>query len=134
MFVAAGCTGVNFGDKSQSGAAATTPTADDGGADGAASATGAQGADCIVEPTSGATLCTAISTCPTVLVDHDLYPDCGFRMKAGTTSATSMILECACSGALCPVGVPTTCAQAQKLLAEQNESLVCNKIAEGRCN
>jgi hypothetical protein len=132
MLLVAGCTGVNFGDKSQSGAAAADTSKDDGGADAAPKAS--NGIDCIVEPTTGATLCTAVSTCPTVLVDHDVYPNCGFRMKAGTTTSTTMILECACNGSLCPIGVPTTCAQAQKLLGEQTEPLVCNQIADGRCN
>ena len=132
MLIVAGCTGVNFGDKSQSGAAASSATADDGGAD--SSAKTSNGIDCIVESTTGATLCTAVSTCPSVAVDHDVYPDCGFRMKPGTTTTTTMILECVCNGMLCPVGVPSTCAQASKLLSEQTEALVCNQVAEGRCN
>jgi hypothetical protein len=135
MLLALGCVGVNIGDKGQAGAPASDTGAvssDDGGADGGTKPT--NGIDCILEPTTGATLCTSVSMCPSVVVDHDVYPNCGFRMKSGTTTSTTMILECACNGALCPVGVPTTCAQAQKLLDDQTEPLVCNQIAEGRCN
>jgi hypothetical protein len=132
MLLVAGCNGVNFGDKAQGGAAASsTADASDSGAD-ASKAT--NGIDCIIEPTTGATLCTAVSTCPSIAVDHDVYPNCGFRMKSGTTTSTTMILECACNGALCPIGVPTTCEQARKLLADQTEPLVCNQVADGRCN
>jgi hypothetical protein len=74
------------------------------------------------------TLCTAISTCPGISVDHDVYPDCGFRIQG-----TVLDLECLCSGSICPIGVPATCAQAQQLLAQQTQVAVCTQVSEDRC-
>jgi hypothetical protein len=87
-----------------------------------------QGAGCGAEATTGATLCTQISLCPKVAVDHDIYPNCGFRIRG-----QAIDLECACSGSLCPIGAPATCDQAAKLLSAQTEIQVCNQVAEGRC-
>jgi hypothetical protein len=94
------------------------------------SSAGAQpeGAGCGAESTTGATLCTAISLCPTLAVDHDVYPNCGFRIRG-----QAIDLECACSGALCPIGAPATCEQAARLLSGQTELQVCSQVNEGRC-
>jgi hypothetical protein len=103
----------------------------DAGADGGASpgtTPQVQGAGCGVESTTGATLCTAISLCPKLAVDHDVFPNCGFRIHG-----QAIDLECACSGALCPVGAPLTCDQAAQLLSGQSEIQVCNQLNEGRC-
>ena len=104
----------------------------DAGAEGGTSASSPsaqpQGAGCGAESTTGATLCTAISLCPTVAVDHDVYPNCGFRIHG-----QAIDLECACNGALCPIGAPTTCAQAAQLLSGQTELQVCSQVNEGRC-
>src|SRR6185369_7336982 len=88
----AGCVGINLGNSGDAGGAA-------------------QGIDCIVEPTTGDTLCSGISLCPGLYVDHDVYPHCGFRPKGNVLD-----IECACSEEVCPLGVPTTCAQAKQLL------------------
>ena len=104
-----------------------------GGAPGAAGDGGstptATGVQCVTEPESGAVLCSAISTCPSVVVDRDVFPNCGFRIMGST-----MDLECDCQGQLCPIGVPVTCAQAAQLLdMQQSETNVCTQVSEGRC-
>jgi hypothetical protein len=107
---------------------------DDGGAsgpNGAASATadaGPKGIDCITEAETGAVICTGISSCPGLLVNHDVFPTCGFRVGGALLD-----LECACQGSLCPIGVAQTCEQAKQLLRDQTESTVCMQVAEGRC-
>jgi hypothetical protein len=107
----------------------------DGGAGSAESASttsgdaGPKGVDCITEPETGATICSGISTCPGLLVDHDVYPTCGFRVGGGAL----LDLECGCQGSLCPIGVAQTCEQAQALLRDQSESTVCLQVADGRC-
>lgn len=105
----------------------------DGGAatglvDGGAAGPTALGADCITEATTGVHICSAISTCPKVVIDHDIYPNCGWRIRG-----QALDLECACSGMVCPLGSPANCDQAAKLLADQTEQLVCQQLNEGRC-
>jgi hypothetical protein len=96
--------------------------------DGGAAGPTALGADCIAETTTGVQICSAISICPNVVVDHDVYPDCGWRIRG-----QALDLECACSGVVCPLGSPATCDQAAKLLADQTEQIVCQQVNEGRC-
>jgi hypothetical protein len=96
--------------------------------DGGAAGPQAQGLDCITEPSTGLKICTGISVCPKVLVDHDVYPNCGFRIRG-----TALDLECACSGQICPLGTPSTCDQAATMLQNQTEAIVCQQINEGRC-
>jgi hypothetical protein len=109
-------------------------TAGDGGAPGqdggrgAEAAGGATGAGCAQDRETGITLCAALSLCPTIVVDPDLYPNCGFRVRGEVID-----LECVCSGSLCPIGVAATCAEAKQLLAGQNATMVCSQINEGRC-
>jgi hypothetical protein len=90
-------------------------------------ATAVRGSDC-VDFGSGVVLCTSTSLCPTVAVDHDLYPNCGFRIPA-----TSIDLECVCNDALCPMGSVLSCSQAAQLLASQAEVTVCTQASEQRC-
>jgi hypothetical protein len=106
----------------------------DSGAAGAAGASaaadaGPEGTGCGQDPYTGATLCLGLTACPGVTVNQEAFPGCGFR----PTGSTTLDLECSCSGALCPIGVATSCGQAQALLAEQNQGLVCAQISEGRC-
>jgi hypothetical protein len=96
--------------------------------DGGAAGPTAQGADCIVEPTTGLHICTAISICPKVVIDHEIFPNCGFRIHG-----QALDMECACSGMICPLGAPTTCDQAVTLLRNQTELQVCQQVNEGRC-
>ena len=95
---------------------------------GAPPAAGPQGIDCGKDPYTGAILCSGVSTCPGLLIDHDVYPDCGFRIHG-----TAFDLQCACYGGLCPVGSPSTCTDAKALLDAQTEYLVCSQYNEGRC-
>jgi hypothetical protein len=119
----AGCLQISTGTGSgQSG--------DAGSASGsAASDAGPTGAGCVEDPESQVILCAQIDTCPNVTVDPDVYPDCGFRLHDGT----ALDLECLCAGALCPIGVPTTCDDASRLLGAQSSLIVCQQVAEGRC-
>jgi len=110
----------------QGGGGGTSSTGD-GGADAAAEA-GITGAGCGVEPTSGANLCRATSQCPSVVVDSQEHPHCGFRIKGSASE-----LVCGCGDSVCSMGAFTTCAQAAQLLAAQSEAQVCTQIAEGRC-
>ena len=122
-----GCVGLNLGtgsdDSSSNADAATGTAAVDGGA---------QGVDCITESTTGATLCTGNTACGTLAVDHDVYPDCGFRVVGANAT---LDIECACQeGMLCPVGIASSCTEAASMLQNQTESTVCAQISEGRCS
>ena len=113
-----------------------TPQGADGGAAGSATANGvggtsgvqASGTNCGVDPASGISLCLGISTCPTVLVDPDQFPDCGYRI-----SGSSIDLECLCGDSLCPMGAAASCLDAKSLLSEQSAQGVCADVADGRC-
>jgi len=87
-----------------------------------------QGAGCGIETGSGAQLCVATSLCPTVVVDTQALPHCGFRIKAGSSE-----LVCGCGESICSMGAFTTCAQAAQLLLTQTESAVCAQVVEERC-
>ena len=100
--------------------AATEPTSDAGPA--------LTGTACGPEENSGATLCRATSQCPSVAVDPQGLPHCGFRIKGSSSE-----LVCGCGEALCPMGTFTTCAQAAQLITSQTEAQVCQQLAEGRC-
>jgi hypothetical protein len=110
---------------SQSGSSSAA-TAGDGGADAADG--GIIGAGCGIESQSGAQLCRATSACPTVVVDSQAFPHCGFRIKG-----TSSELMCGCAESVCSMGAFTTCAQAAALLTSQTEAAVCTQVGEGRC-
>jgi hypothetical protein len=90
---------------------------------------GPSGTNCFEDLRARTILCGQIDTCPGVDVDPTLFPDCGFRMHAGSL----LDLECLCGDAMCPVGVATDCNQAKQLLAMQNAFVVCLQQAEGRC-
>jgi hypothetical protein len=115
------------------GCAANKGAGGDGGADGGAAdladgSASAQGAGCVADPQTGATLCAAISLCPSVVVDRRVFPRCGFRING-----QALDLQCACDGDLCPMGAPATCDQAARLLFDQSEGQVCAQVNEGRC-
>jgi hypothetical protein len=83
---------------------------------------------CIVDPYSRITLCTSIALCPETAVDHDRFPNCGFRAGHGTID-----IVCLCGDFLCPLGASLTCGQARNLLATQFELSACLQVNEGRC-
>lgn len=87
------------------------------------------GAGCGTESQSGATLCRATSTCPSVVVDSDAFPHCGFRIRGSVSE-----LVCACGELLCSMGSFTTCTSAAELLLSQTEQGVCLQVNEGRCS
>lgn len=89
---------------------------------------GIVGGGCGVETQTGATLCVATSMCPTLVVDTEAMPHCGFRIVGAKAD-----LVCACGSALCPMGVYSTCSEAAQLLATQTEQGVCVQLAEERC-
>jgi hypothetical protein len=109
-----------------SGESAGSPGAPGAGSSGGAAATGTQ---CGVDPSSGIALCLGISSCPSVRVDPDQFPDCGYRI-----AGSRIDLECLCGDSLCPMGNAASCLDAQALLYEQSAQAVCAGIAEGRCH
>lgn len=120
------CIGLQLGQSGDTDAGA----AGTGGSAGAATADvdAATGAGCGTDGTSGVTLCRAISACPTVVVDPDLFPNCGFRIHEA-----ALDLECLCGEDLCPMGTAVTCDQVAMLLASQSELSACTQVSEGRC-
>ncbi len=68
-------------------------------------------------PSSGIALCLGISSCPTVRVDPDQFPDCGYRIAGG-----SIDLECLCGDSLCPMGSAASCLDAKALLSEESRA------------
>jgi len=131
-WVLPGCLSFNLGGKKTStdGGATTDAAVVDGAKVdvGAPPAAGPQGIDCATDPYTGTILCSGVSSCPGLLVDHDVYPDCGFRIRG-----TSFDLQCPCYGGLCPIGSPSTCQDAAALLDAQSEYTVCAQYNEGRC-
>lgn len=97
-------------------------------ADAGDAAPAVQGAGCGVEAESGLQLCAATSACPTLAVDTNVFPSCGFRIRGSVVD-----LVCGCDGSICSMGAYTTCAQASALLEAQTQQQVCMQVAEGRC-
>lgn len=96
--------------------------------DAGASDAGFVGGGCGTESSTGAQLCTATTMCPTLVVDTQAMPHCGFRLRNGVPD-----LVCTCGTSICSMGVFDTCLQAANLLANQTEASVCAQISEGRC-
>lgn len=86
------------------------------------------GGGCGVEPTTGQQLCVATTMCPTLVVDVQAMPHCGFRLRGNAVD-----LMCACGASLCSMGLFDTCTQAAKLLTSQTEAAVCAQVTDGRC-
>ena len=114
----------------QIGSATDSGAADDASSAGSAGtgSTKVSGTNCGVDPSSGIALCLGISSCPTVRVDPEQFPDCGYRI-----SGASIDLECLCGDALCPIGAAASCLDAKALLSEQSALGVCASVANGRC-
>ena len=88
------------------------------------------GVGCTTDPATQVVLCAGINACPGVSIDPGAFPGCGFRVNAG---GAPIDLECLCSGSVCPIGAPTTCAQASQLLQSQTVLGVCEQVSEGLC-
>lgn len=84
--------------------------------------------DCVRDQLTNVELCAAVSACPDVWVERDRFPHCGFRPRPGVID-----LVCACDGAICSMGMASTCEQAKALLQTQSELSVCLQVHEGRC-
>jgi hypothetical protein len=87
------------------------------------------GSACGTDPQTQVTLCEGIDLCPSLTVDQDVLPGCGFRIHAGAV----IDLECLCTDSLCPIGVADSCDEATQLLTEQTSLGVCEQAAEGHC-
>jgi hypothetical protein len=125
--VTLGCAQITQGGSNDAGTSGEGGAAPANGADPSADA-GIKGDGCGIDGETGATLCAVTSLCPTVIVDRDVFPSCGFRIRGAQVD-----LLCACSGSLCPIGVFGTCAEAAALLSSQAELTVCAQVGEGRC-
>src|SRR5258706_8810713 len=117
---------IQLGSSADADAGAADPSLPAGDAHAEATPTGGSG--CASDSLSGTTLCTRLDQCAGLAVDHDVYPDCGFRVPS-----TTIDLECVCGDFLCPVGAVLNCAQAKVLLADQSEVATCVQQNEGRC-
>jgi hypothetical protein len=109
----------------------------DAGADGSAATPsdgrGAEGrdsgaSDCATDPITKVTLCSAVAQCPSLVINHDAFPNCGYRLRGFTFD-----IQCWCNGYVCPLGSPTTCSEVEQLMQSQTEPLVCAQANEGRC-
>ncbi|MGO9832844.1 MAG: hypothetical protein ACLP1X_01375 [Polyangiaceae bacterium] len=116
------CLQITTDPGSGAGSGSTSGASDDGG--------GSGGVDCTTDPATQVVLCAGLDGCPGVDVDPGAFPGCGFRMNAG---GAPIDLECLCSGSVCPIGAPTTCAQASQLLQSQTVLGVCQQVSEGLC-
>ena len=116
---------LQFGKHGEDGTGADAGNAGSTGSAGAATTTGT---NCGVDPSSGVALCLGISSCPSVRVDPDQFPDCGYRI-----SGNRIDLECLCGDSLCPMGKAASCRDAQGLLSEQSAQAVCAGVADGLC-
>jgi hypothetical protein len=123
VFGLSGC--LQLGKASDSDAGGSSAGTAGAGGDGSRAATGT---NCGVDPSSGIALCLGISSCPTVRVDPDQFPDCGYRISGGAID-----LECLCGEALCPMGSAASCLDAQALLRDQSAQGVCAAVADGKC-
>lgn len=110
--------------QNQADSGASAATAADAATDGATWV----GQGCGVETESGLQLCAVTNMCPEVVIDTQVFPHCGFRIRG-----SAIDLVCGCNGAVCPMGVFTSCTQAAQLLTNQTEQSVCAQINEGRC-
>jgi hypothetical protein len=111
--------------------AGASATGSDGGT--STSATGATptvtGTSCTAI-TSSISLCQTISSCPTLALSTQVFPECGFRING-----TAIDPECLCdSEYLCPIGHPTTCAEAAAdSSGDVSYDSVCEQEVSGGC-
>jgi hypothetical protein len=106
-------------------------TDDDGGASTTTETTvGDAGTGCTQSLTTGVTLCSAIASCPTLVVDQTTFPGCGYRIQ---DEATQLDLQCNCGSYVCPIGLASSCTAAATLLNGLSYATVCAQAAEGEC-
>jgi hypothetical protein len=98
------------------------------GEDAGASAASVVGSGC-TQLTASISLCASISSCPGLALNAQVFPQCGFRIHG-----TAIDPECVCGTALCPIGVPTTCAEAAaEASGDTTYDSVCEQSVEGSC-
>jgi hypothetical protein len=125
----AGCLQIDTGDgDAGTSSTSTTAASDSGAATTTTTPTAATGSGCTSDLGGGTILCSGISLCSGLAVDHDQFPDCGFRING-----TALDLECDCDGQLCTLGVPATCAAASQILSDQTEVVACEAVNNGTC-
>ncbi len=122
--------GTGLGSSGANGGGGTPPA----GSATSGSDTSTGGVSCATDSQTGVTLCEGVSFCPGVAVDPSVFPGCGFRLR----SSAELDLECLCNGvSLCPIGVPTTCAEALQLLDASSRAggllAVCQAVDQGGC-
>jgi hypothetical protein len=80
--------------------------------------------------TSTISLCEYISSCPSVVLNAKVFPQCGFYIHG-----TAIDPECLCQNEyLCPIGHPTTCAQAlTDSSGDVTYDSVCQQAVTGGC-
>lgn len=122
--------GFNIIPTADDSAGDTTPTPTADAASDATLAPDATGIECGPDPDTGVILCVGNENCPSVSVDQDLYPGCGYVIHA---DPTVLDLECSCYGQICPIGIASTCDQATALMQDQSQYTVCMQVDEGRC-
>jgi hypothetical protein len=127
-FASAGCVQLSTGDPTATGSMSPGSSGGVGGAGGVGDG-GGTGTGCASDPLTSTVLCSGVTGCPGLTIDPSAWPSCGFRETGGTT----LDLECLCGDSLCPIGVATSCAQANELLSQQNQLMVCQQVPEQRC-
>jgi hypothetical protein len=113
-------TGADAGSSS-----AASSSNEDAGASGAATA---EGASC-TQVSSTISLCLYISSCPNLILNPQVFPNCGFRIHGDAIDP-----ECLCGNTICPIGQPTSCAEAAAdSSGDVTYDSVCEQSVEGHC-
>jgi len=87
-----------------------------------------QGASCTQVSTSIA-ICLYISSCPNLVLNPQVFPQCGFRIHGDAIDP-----ECLCGNYLCPIGSPASCTEAAtEASGDTNYDSVCEQSVEGHC-
>ncbi len=116
------CVIPSISSNSDAGAAPAATAAADAGAP------AVQGASC-TQITASISLCQFISSCPTLALSPQVFPQCGFRIHG-----TSIDPECLCGNYLCPIGSPATCTEAAQLASgDTTYDSVCLQSVQGHC-
>jgi hypothetical protein len=109
--------------------AGASPAATSSAEDASSSAPSAvQGASCTqLSPT--VLLCLYISSCPSLVLNPQVFPQCGFRIYGNAIDP-----ECLCGNYLCPIGSASTCSEAAtEASGDTNYDSVCEQSVTGHC-
>ena len=123
------CVQVGTGGGTDPGGGGGGGGAGEGGVDGGVSGTDASaGTNCTVQTSGGSMLCEGLGRCPAVMVDQNVFTQCGFAL-----TGSAAIFECECSGYLCSGGMAATCTEAAAVLQGQTSVSICNQLSSGGC-